>query len=394
MEFIQPGRWDENFKDPDVEAKVAQYVDLANLPKEHIMHRIERGRKGMNIGLSTACPHVDKYTYGLHQGRYYLIGADSGVGKTTISDYLYVINAWLQAKFTGRKLYIIYYSFEISREEKILRWLSYFVYALYGESLPADYIDGKITGMSLSAKHLTMVHYAQTYVDQMLEDIDLIEDPVHPTKMFHDLIEEHYEKIGKIQRRKPSHNQKKGTIFGWEPNDPLAVTLVVCDHMALIAPEQGFDMKQTMDLWSKYIVTLRNLFNLTFVGIQQFNTEMTTYHRMGKKGDGLVAPQRVDFGDSRYTFRDANVVWGLVKPSMYDIDSYSGYDVKTLKDYFVACHLMKNRHGAFHKMLPLFLNPIAGNIEGLPTPPIDIAMDRFEKQVIELEKKVQLFTPK
>ena len=164
--------------------------------------------------------------------------------------------------------------------------------------------------------------------------------------------------------------------------------------MALIAPEQGFDMKQTMDLWSKYIVTLRNIFGLTFIGIQQFNTEMTTYHRMNKKGDGLIAPQRIDFGDSRYTFRDANVVWGLVKPSIYDIDTYNGYDIKKLKDYFVMMHLMKNRHGAFHKALPIFLNPIAGIITPLPTPPIDIAMDRFEKEVIELEKKVQLFTPK
>lgn len=393
MALIQPGKWDESQVDPEVEAAVARYVDLPNLPKEHLMHRIERGRQGMNVGIPTTCPHVDKYTYGTHQGRYYLIGADSGVGKTTIADYLYVINAWLQARFMNRKLYIIYYSFEISREQKMLRWLSYFVYALYGESLPADYIDGKITGLPLSDKHRTMVHYAMVYVDELMADIDFIEDPTHPTKMFHDLIEEHYEKIGTVLRR-PPRGGKKGAIYGWEPKDPLAITIVVNDHMALTAPEQGFDMKQTIDLWSKYIVTLRNLFNLTFVGIQQFNTEMTSYNRMAKKGDGLVAPQRIDFGDSRYTFRDADVVWGLVKPAIYDIDSYGGYDVKKLKEYFVMVHLMKNRYGAFHKALPLFLNPIAGTIEGLPTPPIDIAMDRFEKQVIELEKKVQFFTPK
>lgn len=393
MGLIQPGQWDENAIDPDVEAKVAQYVDLQSLPKGHLIHRINEGMQGKNIGISTTCAHVDKYTYGTHKGRYYLIGADSGVGKSTLTDFLYVINLWLQAKFRGRKLYIIYYSFEISKEQKMLRWLSYFVYALYGESLPSDYIDGKIEGVLLTPKHLTMVQYAMTYVDQLMEDIIFVEDAIHPTKMFHDMIEQHYEGIGKVLRHK-SDQKKKGTICGWEPDDPDALTMLVVDHLALAAPEQGFDMKQTMDLWSKYLVTLRNLFNLTSVVVQQFNTDMTSYHRMNKKGDGLVAPQRIDFGDSRYTFRDADVVFGGVKPSVYDIEMYMHFDVKQLKDYLVMFHLMKNRYGAFHKAMPLFVNPIAGHVRPLPIVPIDIAMQPFYNDVEKLEKVVQFFTPK
>ena len=315
MGLLLPGQWDDDDIDPEVEAAANRFIDISKLPPQHLMNRIDRGMQGLNVGISTACPHIDKYTYGTHMGRYYLIGADSGVGKTTTADFLYVINAWIKAKYANRKLQIIYYSWEISKEQKMLRWLSYFVYALYGESIPSDYIDGKISGLMLTDKHLRMVRYAMVYVEEIMKDIIFVEDPIHPTKMFHDFVD-YYEAIGKVIREKSQDPKKRGRIIGWQPNDPMAITLAVCDHKALVQPEQGFDMKQTMDLWSKYIVILRNLFGLTYVGIKQFNTEMTSYHRMNKKGDGLIAPQRIDFGDSRYTFRDADVVFGLVKPKL------------------------------------------------------------------------------
>lgn len=395
MELIQPGNWDKNNIDPAVEARVAEFIDMTKLSKSHILQRIERGRQGLNVGIPTMVAHVDKYTYGTHQGTYYLIGADSSVGKTTIADFMYVLNAYWQAKMMGRKLYIFYYSFEISKERKMLRWISYFVQVMYGVTIPAAYIDGKISGMPLTDEHMKMVRYATVYVEEMMENIVFVEDSFHPTKIFHDLIEGHFEVIGKVLRNKPADPKKKGTIVGWEPKDPTAITLVVMDHIALLGTEQGFDPKQTIDLMSKYFVTLRNLFGLTPVVIQQFNTEMTSYHRMNKKGDGLIAPQRIDFGDSRYTYRDADIVLGLIKPAIYDVDLYNGYDIKKLKGYMVAAHLMKGRDGTDHRVLPLFVNPIAGFVKCLPTTPdIEIAMDPFVEEVKALEKLVQLFTPK
>lgn len=395
MDLIQPGNWDSNNIDPAVEAKVAEYVDVSKLSKGHIMQRIERGRQGLNVGIKTMVEHIDKYTYGVHAETYYLIGADSSAGKTTLTDFMYVLNAYWQAKLTGRKLYIFYYSFEIGKERKMLRWISYFVQVMYGVTIPSTYIDGKIHGLPLSDEHLKMVRYATVYVEEMMNDIVFVEDSYHPTKIFHDMIEGHYEIVGKVIRNKPADSKKKGTIIGWEPNDPMAITLVIMDHIALLGMEQGFDTKQTMDLMSKYFVTLRNIFGCTPVVIQQFNTEMTSYHRMNRKGDALIAPQRIDFGDSRYTYRDADVVLGLIKPSMYDVDVYNGYDIKSLRGYMVAAHLMKNRDGTDHRVLPLFVNPIAGFIKCLPlTPDIEIAMDPFIREVKEIEKLVQFFTPK
>ena len=54
---------------------------------DNFMYIVQQGRKGLNIGLPNGLPQLSKYTYGIHRGRYYLFGADSGVGKTTLSDY-------------------------------------------------------------------------------------------------------------------------------------------------------------------------------------------------------------------------------------------------------------------------------------------------------------------
>lgn len=391
--------WDNEEVDKEMQSKMDKLIDWKNLPDNHFIHVVEKARAGTNVGLRNGMGNLSRYTYGTHKGRYYLIGADSGVGKTTISDFMFVMKAYESAKIRNKKLYIIYYSFEISLEEKKARWASYFIWELFNEVIPADYILGRIEGLMVSDQHMDMIRTAYLYIEQMMEycHMVVVEDPVHPTRIFHDMIDHHFEKIGTIKREKSHDPAKKGRIVGYTPNpgEEEAVTIKILDHMALLMNEQGFDTKQTMDLASKYDVTLRNLFGLTSVNIQQFNTDITSTYRMAKKGDGLITPQRIDFGDSRYTFRDANVVLGLIKPSIYDIPSYHNYDITKLDEYFIAMHLMKNRHGASQRMLPLFLNAASGVSEDLPlTPQVEIAMEPYYEQAQKLEQICRLYSPK
>lgn len=389
--------WDNTDADKDMQDRLDKLADWRNLGDNHFIAQVEKGRLGGNVGISNGLAGITKYTYGTHKARYYLIGADSGVGKTTMADFMYVINAYESCKCRGKKLYMYYYSFEISLEEKKARWTSYYIYMMHGESIPADYIQGRIEGMMVDNAHMEMVRRAYLYIEELLSCMTVIEDPVHPTKIFHDIIDHHYDKIGKVLRRSAYDPKKKGVIYGWEPKpgEEDQMTIVIIDHMALLMNEQGYDTKQTMDLMSKYFVTLRNLFGLTEIVIQQFNTDITSTYRMNKKGDPVITPQRIDFGDSRYTFRDANVAIGLVKPAIYDIPIYHKYDITKLDQYFIAMHLMKNRHGPSQRMLPIFLNGIAGVACDLPlAPTIDLEMQSYYEQADKLEKVCQLYSPK
>jgi energy-coupling factor transporter ATP-binding protein EcfA2 len=387
--------WDNDEVDKEIQSKLDQLVDWRSLEENHFIHQVEKARLGSNIGVENGSLNLSKYTYGTHKGRYYLIGADSGVGKTTLADFMYVIKAYESAKQLGRKVYFFYYSFEISLEEKKARWASYYIFQLYGILIPADYIQGRMPGLMVSDLHMTYIRRAYLYIEEILKHMIVVEDPVHPTKIFHDLIDHHYEKIGKVLRHTAHDPKKKGAMKGWIPNkgEEDSMTFIIIDHVALLASEQGFDTKQTIDLMSKYFVTLRNMFGLTEIVIQQFNTDITSTYRMNKKGEPVVKPQRIDFGDSRYTFRDANVVLGIIKPMIYDIPDYCGYDITKLREYFIAVYLMKNRHGKSQRMLPMLLEGVSGFAEDLPvTPNIDIVMNPYFEKVIKLEKLCQWYS--
>src|SRR4051812_30720124 len=97
----------------------SQWMNEEELKKDQFLWQLKRGMDGKNLGLGNGLKLVNRYIHGTHKARYYLIGAESGGGKTTIGDFMYVINAWLEAKRTGRKLKIFYLSFEIGKTDKL-----------------------------------------------------------------------------------------------------------------------------------------------------------------------------------------------------------------------------------------------------------------------------------
>ena len=79
------------------------------------IYQVQSGRKGMNAGLGNGLQRINRYIYGTQRGRYYLIGADSSVGKTTLADYMFVLSTWADAKAKGIPIKIYYCSFEMSK---------------------------------------------------------------------------------------------------------------------------------------------------------------------------------------------------------------------------------------------------------------------------------------
>lgn len=353
------------------------------------------GRKGMNYGLDNGLDRTNNYLYGTHRGRYYLIGADSGVGKTTVGDFMFLLHPWMCAKRLGIPFYGKYLSFEISRKEKIARWVSFFVHLLFGRDMPSDYIMGRIPGLVVSDDDLSMIKVAKQYVDTILQDVQIVEGSVHPTWVFNWMVE-HYEKIGTVLREKTTDPKKKGYIIGFKPNDPRQVTFLYADHVALAHEEKGVvGTKAVIDKLSAYAVGMRNTFGTSIAYYQQFNTELTSIHRTNKKGEVSIAPQRIDFGDSKYTYRDADVVCGLVSPIQFDVSSYKKFDIAQLGSYFLAMHLMKNRYGVASRMMPLFMNPISGLIQELPADPLNaIAMEPWYQEVRKMDKVIEIYKPK
>jgi hypothetical protein len=286
------------------------WQDGEKVKSDQFLAQLKRGMSGQNIGLENGLTQINKYIYGTHKARYYLIASESGVGKTTYGDFMYVLNAWKSAKAQGRKIKIFYCSFEIGKVEKLYRWCSYFIFLKHGIRLPSDYLQGRIAGKLVSAQDSNLILEAYGVITEMLKDVIILDHTTHPTSIFESLIDTHFDKIGKVNRAKITETDKKkgrkGYVTGYIEDDPSAITILIIDHLALTGTEMGLETKGIMDKMSKYAIVLRNLFHCTIVFYQQFSTDMMSSYRglLGKKTEATIAPQRLDFGDSKTTYRD------------------------------------------------------------------------------------------
>lgn len=55
---------------------------------------VEAGRQGRNIGLSTGSKKLDNALGGVQRGTYYLIGGNTGTGKTAFADHAFVLSPY------------------------------------------------------------------------------------------------------------------------------------------------------------------------------------------------------------------------------------------------------------------------------------------------------------
>lgn len=368
-------------------------------PGNDFIYQVQNGMLGKNTGLNNGLTHINKYLYGTHRGRYYLLGADSGVGKTTIADFMFVLKAWEEARANNKRIRIWYCSFEIARTDKVARWAAYWTYHKYGIRIPSDYILGRISGKLLSPEHLSMVKHAYGIITEMMKDIVFIDIMMNPTMILEGMIG-YFEKHGTVKRDEVGQEDKKkgnkGRLTSFVADDPDMMTMLVVDHIALANSESGLETKGVMDRLSKHAVSLRNIFNMTIVFVQQFSTDMLAANRAMhiKKSVESIMPTRLDFGDSKSTFRDADVVMGLIQPGR-DLVECIGYNTTNsgLGLYMTLACIIKNRYGSSGRMSPLFLDPVTGTAYDLPYPSNPLSEDEWYDKAKEIDDLCQVYFP-
>lgn len=336
---------------------------------------VDRGRLGLNEGLPNGLQSINRYIYSTQKKRYYLLGGESGSGKTTALDsmFLFAPYEYMLAN-PGVEINFENYSFEQGRESKEASWASKIIHRKFGLRLPVAYIMSKGKNR-VTDEHYQLCMQVAGYIDGMFQHMRMIDVPVTPSQFKADLFR-YGAKHGTWKQRPlldASGNVRKHSktgrdlmeVYGWEPKNPEAHHIFLMDHIAYAAMEYS-TLKQNIDTISRTIVFFREITNWTFAVLQQFNTELASVERQKFKKNA-IAPQRVDFGDSRYTYQDADVVLGLMNPYAYDIPEFHGYNVARMEGYAIWMFLMKNRHdGPAARAIPHFMDPVAGTFEEIP----------------------------
>jgi hypothetical protein len=343
------------------------------------LDKVRKGMLGQNKGLPNGLKRANKYLFGIQKARYYLIGAESGAGKTTFADSLFLLNPyfWMKSPEGNRKIKWIYYSLEISKEAKMYTWMSYILDAAFGVKIDRNKLEG-ITDESLTEEEYKLVEECYPILEEMFKHVEFKDDFVTPSQIYNDL-KTYAEDNGEFITEEYVDRQgiARTAVVDYVPEDPDLYTIVIIDHLALVSEENGMTIKQAMDKVSQFMVYFRNKCGFTPVIVQQFNAAMSSIERQKYKASAL-APQREDFGDSKYTYRDADIVVAGIKPYYYDIPEYYGIKIlgkQGLKDKVVFWHVIKNRYVSSKVVIPLIRGVVPKFVE-LP-PPKSINYDDF-----------------
>lgn len=347
-----------------------------------MIEAIERGLKGDNQPLYNGLDRSNELLLGTLRGKYYLIGAESSVGKTSFADYSFLISPYMRSLEVELPYNIkyFYYSFELSKEVKYINWLCAIIYLKEGVVIDPNKAMGYLYPEVLNERELFLVKKYEPLVNTLFANMTF-NTSSNPTGMLFE-IREWLANNGKeiTEEFIDEQGNKKHKVIEYIPNDPKQMVIVIVDHLALMTIESNNTLKQNMDLMSKYLIKLRNIYNITPVVIQQFNTGLTSVHRQAtmRNMENQITPQRADFGDSTYTYQDSDFVIAGVSPYRYDLNTYKGYRIlgnNALRNKATFWCVIKNRPLGREGIIPLYRNtsfPLFTELPRIGTPELDL----------------------
>lgn len=371
---------------------------------DKIKSNIEQGKLGLNIGIPIGLPTLNYFLGGLRKKKYILLGSNTGVGKTAFVDYVYIIYPlfWLlKNKDTKKKLKIIYYSFEIDLDSKLIKWASLLLFLDKGIIVDPDIIisarrkKNNLNEVEIIPEEIEQqILSLKPYFDYIEENVEIIDTPMNPTGIRKKVLD-HFLNNGVLEEEKIVYKDTKTNKdverikTTYIPYDNDLTTLLVVDHYGLLKLENvegaGKNKKSSIDKLSEYIIELRNKYELSAILISQFNRDISDVGR--HKQNKELRPQLEDFKETSTTSDDADIVLAPFNPNRYDITKYRDYDLtasfnsKILRWLFI----LKNRGGKADVNIALRLLGECGYFEELLSkPPITLStsgMDDFYKDL-------------
>lgn len=374
---------EKDFKSPEIQSLLKEFKSstytlfIKERFKErgryniHIRDSIERGKRGLNISLPIPfMPGLSKHIAGVQAGTYYLIGAQTGLGKTAFIDDCFILSPLehliklknkrkeLEAKnikpseelvgITSIDFKVLYLSQEISLSQKLKKWACRKLLLDKGIYINTNILDSK-GDMILPPEvdQYMLTDEFLDYMDEIEEHIIIYQTPKTGEEM-EKMIKDFAKRRGTFAKRKVStHKDLEDSLDEVYYPKQKELVIMVTDHLALIKKKNS--KKEAMDDYSSRIVKLRNLLNYSFVVVQQFNREGQSTDRQ-KLSD---TPQLNDFKESGNSQEDANLVLALYDPVRANKEQFEGFDMLRLKNIFRSLHILKNRDGEANKVIPM-----------------------------------------
>lgn len=331
------------------------------------LSEVQRGKLGLNNGLPMGLPQLGKEIDEVQRATFYLIGGETGTGKTAFVDQCFILEPILHILNNPSEqltIKIFYESLEIDIARKIAKWTSYILHTKEDITTSMRELLSKGDNEIPEDVEKLLPEY-QEIMDKIFSFVELSDQKINPTGIAKK-VSKYMDDNGRtevVELLDNKGNKYKTDVY--VPNNPNEIVVLVVDHIGLLRKEQGFTKKENIDKLSEYCVELRNKYGISPVLLSQFNRSLADIDRQRFKE---VQPQLSDFKDSGNTQEDANVVLALFNPIRYNITTYAKYNIGVLNPRYRAVNLLKTRDG--EDMMRFSLNFLGecGKFRHLPKP--------------------------
>ena len=307
---------------------------------DNIKSVVDRGRQGRNHGSSMGLPKLEGIIDGVTQGTYTLIISSSGSGKSSLSLYAFVYRP-LMEHLDDDNFKVLYISLEMSELSMYIKLLSIYIFETYHVKLSYKEILSKKKGYVLSDESYELVMRCEDWLGKIEKKLEFYDKSINASSMYAILCK----RLEQCGRFVETETRKR-----YIPDNPDLVYVVVIDHIALVRPQAGHTLKQEIDLVSSYLVTLREISNISPVVIQQANREQGNQARLQA---GMTAYTMADSKDSGNTVNDCNVMLALYDPFKMGRRNHGPYNVEAMQGRFRSCQVLKNRFGECDVEVPM-----------------------------------------
>lgn len=347
------------------------FKDVIEVIKDNKKQREE----GKFIGIPwLSLPKLSSVIPGIQKRRYIICTAASKVGKTQITNFLYVYQP-LKFKMLNpeKKLKIFYFSLEISKHELLLGVIANRLYEEYNITVSPENLSSYFKDFVVSDDLVGKIESLKEYYKLFEETVVVYDNIRNPTGIYK-TVREYAKANGKFYFKGSEVNPESTLYDNYKPNDPDADVIVIVDNYNLIVSESGQTKRESIENFSKnYCLKMRDNLGMTVVGVQQQSGEAEK-QQFTFKGDSIVEklrPTKDGLSESRTTGNDVDLLIGLFAPVKYGIPTYpesNGYDINILRDNYRELSIILNRRGGGSINLDLFFNGAVGDFKEMPSP--------------------------
>lgn len=325
---------------------------------DRVLKEIKENKKlreeGKDLLIPFPFPRFANYVPGIQKGRYYICTASSKIGKTQITDFLFVYNPYYFTKerTSNIKVRIFYFTLEMSKEDKIKQAIAYKLYKDKGIILSTDKISSLFKNYTLTNEVLNEIESYKDWFHDYENTVTYVDSTRNPYGIYRYMREYAYNNGQFINKRgdviplqliKQNDEEAVKSVDYYQPNDPNEYVIVVTDHVSILTCEKEKTLHQTIDDFSsEYCLKLRDRFKYIIVNVQQQAAASESLENF--KADKLQ-PSANGLGDNKLTARDADCILGLFAPSRHKIRQYEGYDITKLQDNHRELSVIMNRRG-------------------------------------------------